>query len=297
MNLRLDAALAATPHAEIADLDAWWAGHRAIALNHPFERAVAGGIGADRLGYAFASGYVEALCALHPDGGDVPRSLAVTEQGAPTPSSIATTLRDGVLTGEKAFATLGQIAQRFLVAARRGTHPDGKADIALVVLSRGAPGLKVGPGPVTTFTPEVPHARLTMDAVVPDAVLPGDGYLRYLKPFRTVEDIHVHAATLGHLLRCARAFDWPVAGELADQIGALAPLAVADPLDPATHLALGDVLDASRSLLARIDADDLWARADDVTRTRWERDRDLLKVAGAARAARLQRARAATGGA
>ena len=40
----------------------------------------------------------------------------------------------------------------------------------------------------------------TVLLVEPEEVLPGDGYLRYLKPFRTVEDLYVQAALLGCLL-------------------------------------------------------------------------------------------------
>ena len=41
-------------------------------------------------------------------------------------------------------------------------------------------------------------------AITAHEILPGDGYDRYLKPFRTVEDIHVHAALLGHAIGAAR---------------------------------------------------------------------------------------------
>ena len=61
--------------------------------------------------------------------------------------------------------------------------------------------------PETRFVPEVPHARVQLDAVRVDAaaLLPGDGYERYVKPFRTIEDAHVTLAVLAYLLREARA--------------------------------------------------------------------------------------------
>jgi hypothetical protein len=44
----------------------------------------------------------------------------------------------------------------------------------------------------------------------PEDLLPGDGYDRYLKPFRSIEDIHIQAATLAWVLREARARRWPL---------------------------------------------------------------------------------------
>jgi hypothetical protein len=65
--------------------------------------------------------------------------------------------------------------------------------------------------PPTRFVPEVPHARLAFDgvAVAHEDVLPGDGYERYIKPFRSVEDIHVTAAVLAYLLAEAGRRGWP----------------------------------------------------------------------------------------
>ena len=41
-------------------------------------------------------------------------------------------------------------------------------------------------------------------------LLPGDGYDIYLKPFRTIEDIHVHAALIGYLVGVARRLEAPL---------------------------------------------------------------------------------------
>src|SRR5690349_23846938 len=41
------------------------------------------------------------------------------------------------------------------------------------------------------------------------AILPGDGYSQYVKPFRTVEDIHVQAAVLSYLMREGQRLGWP----------------------------------------------------------------------------------------
>ena len=51
---------AAMPCENVAD---WWAHHRAIAAGHPdpILQAIVGGFVADRIGWAFASGYQAAL--------------------------------------------------------------------------------------------------------------------------------------------------------------------------------------------------------------------------------------------
>ena len=60
-------------------------------------------------------------------------------------------------------------------------------------------------------------------------------------------------------------------------------------LAAATHLALAGVLDTAARLVAEVEA--AWrALPIDAERTRWERDRALLMVAGKARAARREKA-------
>jgi hypothetical protein len=87
----LRALLSLTPPA--ADtLDAWWAATRdaRTAASTTADRALVGGVLADRLGFAFAAGYQEALRALvsarrsesgalHLGPGDGVRALCVTE--------------------------------------------------------------------------------------------------------------------------------------------------------------------------------------------------------------------------
>src|SRR5258706_8333879 len=65
--------------------------------------------------------------------------------------------------------------------------------------------------PDTKFVPEVPHAQLQFANLQVDesAILPGDGYDQYVKPFRTVEDIHVQAAVLSYLMREGQRLAWP----------------------------------------------------------------------------------------
>ena len=65
--------------------------------------------------------------------------------------------------------------------------------------------------PATKFVPEVPHAQLRFEnlRIRESDILPGDGYDQYVKPFRTVEDIHVQAAVLSYLMREGQRLSWP----------------------------------------------------------------------------------------
>src|SRR4051812_7923256 len=84
-----------SPIAECSDVAAWWPRWQALAAltNDPFERATRGGAHADRIGWAFASGYQAALRALDPTiPDDVVAALCVTEADGNFPRAIRTTL-------------------------------------------------------------------------------------------------------------------------------------------------------------------------------------------------------------
>jgi acyl-CoA dehydrogenase len=292
-----------TPEAEAVDsLDAWWARHRAIAAEvaSPIDLALAAGFAMDRLGYAFASGYQAAGVALFGPC-DRPAALCATEGGSAHPRDMKTTLTALRLDGDKSFVTLGGFAEVYLVVASEGAGPDGKNRLRVVRLTQreGMRLVPLGEGP---FVPEVPHAALELRGVVvqPDEVLPGDGYSRYLKPFRTVEDVHVHAALIGWLLQIARRHaPEAIAERLLASAATMRALAGEEASAPATHLALAGAMAELRRTI-----DDLaptWASVDPVIAARWERDQRLLTVAGRVREARRQSAwaalRAARGGA
>lgn len=274
----------------------WWPRWLAIAARHrdPIERAIAGGSDADRLGWAFAAGYQAALRALLPElPEDTLAALCVTEAEGNHPKAIRTALSpDGSgfrLFGEKRWTTLGPDGGLFVVIAREAGSSEERPSLKAALLRSGAPGLEVLPMPPTRFVPEVQHARIRLDNVRlgPEAVLAGDAYERYVKPFRTVEDIHVHAATLGHLVAQARRRGWPASWceRAAGALQALARLAALDALAPATHVALGGVLAIGHGLIE--EADRLWSEAQDEAANRWRRDRELLGVAAKARELRL----------
>ncbi|AEI65818.1 acyl-CoA dehydrogenase family protein [Corallococcus macrosporus] len=282
-------------------VDTWWRRHLALSsrFSAPADLALAGGFLADRLGFAFASGYHAAHRCLFPSlPADRPIALCATEPGGAHPGAIETKLTDtGAgprLSGTKTFVTLGTRAELLLVVASEGQDAEGRNRLRMVAVDAQRPGVRLSALPELPFIPEVPHAELSLEdvAVTAEDVLPGDGYARYLKPFRTVEDCHVQLAMLGWLLQVGRRFGWP--DEVREELLALAVmmrgLAQADPAEAATHVALGGGLALTkRAVLERCEP--LWASTDALTQERWARDRVLLGVAGKVRAKRLVAAR------
>ncbi len=269
------------------------------------ERALWAGFHADRLGFAFAGGYDAALRRLF-EHAQVPLPaghvcLAASESGGAHPRAIQTRLdKEGgalVLRGEKTFATLASASDELLVVASRGHTPDGKNRLRIVRVPRSAGGVTIEDRPPTPFAPEIPHAMVRLTDVVVDdsAVLPGDGYDVWIKPFRTIEDTHVLAATTGYLAGAARAYGWDrnVLSELVSTGLLLVDVCARDPSAPLTHVALAGVLASSRRLVASLEGE--WAKASDEERARWQRDLPLMLVAENARAKRLEKALATLG--
>lgn len=290
--------LAPAPPVAIDDPAAWLRGHRdaAAGLDDTVLRAMAGGSAADRPGWAFASGYTEALRRLVPAVGDRAVALAATESGGAHPRAIATRLAGGRLDGVKRFVTLAPACDAALVIASEGESA-GRNQLAAVLVPLDRDGVALEPLPPTAFAPEVPHAAITFRAVAVASGerLPGDGYSDYLKPFRTVEDIHVMAAIAAWLAATFARAGAPGAApaeELAALAAGLVALGRLDPRATITHRLLAGALAVLAQVLAR--AEPVWAAVDPVMRARWQRDRPLLEVAGAARAARLDRARSAS---
>jgi len=285
------------PPAECASVAQWWPRWRAIAAAHrsPFARAVAGGADADRLGWAFASGYQAALRALVPGLPDAEiAALCVTEERGNFPRAIRTTLTpegDSFrVSGEKRWSTLGPGGGLFIVVAREAGTDEARPSLKAVRIASDAPGLAIEAMPPTGFVPEVPHARVRLENVRVEAcdVLEGDGYGRYTKPFRTIEDIHINAACIAWLVCEARRRGWPHAWveRAVALLYALEGVARLDPLAPHTHVALAGALAGGETLI--LEADGLWAAAPgDSGAERWVRDRKLFGVAARAREQRL----------
>lgn len=268
----------------------------AANLSAPMDRAIAAGALARCVGFAFAGGYQEALRALVPS---LPpgtfAALCATEEGGGHPRAIQTTLtREGStlrLRGTKRWATAAGEASRLLVVASEGIDAAGRNRLAVVEVPATSPGVELVEMPAAPFVPEVPHFGVRLDdAQVPESArLPGDGYERYLKPFRTIEDLHVTAAILGYLAAEAARLRFPrnLRADLLVLLASLRGLASA-PSSRTTHLALDGVFRALHGLLPALEAP--WRGADEEGFARWQRDQPLLSIAGKARTARTEAA-------
>jgi hypothetical protein len=260
-------------------------------LDLPIDRAIDAGARADRLAWAFAGGYAEAACAMFGAPRERLACLAATEEGGAHPRAIATTLDGLRLSGSKRWVTGGAQAELMYVVARAGER-DGHPLLRVVRVDAKALGVELGASGPAPFLPEIEHASVTFRDVAVGAadVLDGDGYDHYLKPFRTIEDVHVIAAVLAWVGAVAARSDWPeafVASTCAALAGART-LAECDPRSPEVHVALGGFLAEVESLIAR--AEPWWDRVEVGVREGWQRDRAVLGVASKARAARLEKA-------
>ena len=287
----------ALPCESVAD---WWPRHRAIAREHPdpIHQAIVGGFVADRVGWAFASGYQAALRALFLDTpADRICALCVTEADGNSPKAIKSSLRrngDGwLLNGAKRWTTLGPDGALFFVAARDEAASGERPSIRIARIDSRTSGLKIETMPPTKFVPEVPHAQLQFAnlKVAETELLPGDGYADYVKPFRTVEDIHVQAAVLSYLMREGQRLGWPRhwLERLSALLAALGKIADMPSSHAETHIALAGALAIGGGLIGETEA--FWEKSPaDPAAARWTRDKELLKVAGGIRAQRTQRA-------
>jgi acyl-CoA dehydrogenase len=287
----------AAPCESVAD---WWPRHRAIAAEHadPIHQAIIGGFVADRVGWAFASGYQAALRALFPDApGDRICALCVTEADGNSPKAIKSSLTkssgDWTLNGSKRWTTLGPEGALFFVAARDESASGTRASIRIARVDSNARGLKIEGMPPAKFVPEVPHAQLQFVnlKIKETEILEGDGYDQYVKPFRTVEDIHVQAAVLSYLMREGQRLSWPQhwLERLSALLAALGKLSDMPASHPETHIALAGALAIGAGLIGEAEA--FWqAAASDPAALRWRRDRELLKIASGAREQRTRRA-------
>ena len=269
----------------------------------PIDGAIAGGFVADRIAYAFTAGYQASLRRLLPSlSSHTIAALCVSEEGGGHPRKIKTTLRRidqkdnrspiWEINGRKQFITNADEAGRLLIAASAGETPDGKNQIQMIEIERDAPGITVIPMKELPFVPEISHGILLLEGVRAreENLLSGDGYLNFIKPFRTIEDIHVSAAIIGYLFRIAGQYGWPQAiqEKCLSLFSGFRSLSAEDPGNPAVHIALGGILDQMAQLVTDIEPN--WTSVDAFTRTSWVRDRKLLDIAREARSLRLKAA-------
>jgi hypothetical protein len=253
----------------------------------PFRDGARAAAAADGVGGAFLAGYRAAVRAAT---GVVDGALAATEDGPLHPARITTALADGRVTGRKAFVTGVPGARSLVVLAKVGQDGD-RAVLRAVVVPVDAPGVAFTPMPALPFVPDVPHGVVALTGAPAERVLPGDGWADVVRPFRTVEDVHVVGALAAWLWSRPAGLPREAVGALGAGLAALGALSAADPGSPAVHLALDGVLEGLRGVWAAV------ALPDPAADAAWRRDLALLRVAERARAARRDAAWAAWHGA
>jgi len=251
----------------------------------PMALAVMGGFQADRPAWVFASGYQAALRSVFPGtAGPGLFAFCLTEEGGHGARNLSTTWSaDGSggigVTGAKGWTPLFQHYSAYFVACQSSEHePNADACFRVVRLPADTDGVSFEARTPGRFLPELPTARMQVQVscLSASALLPGDGWSEYAKPFSAQEELYVTAALLAYLLREGRAHDWPQ-HYVQQLVGALSLLCslVDTKLDTAIELVtLSGATTWARTLFA--EASDLWQQSpDDVRATRWFRDKPI----------------------
>jgi hypothetical protein len=266
----------------------------------PFAGAVAAALEADRLAWAFFSGYQGALHAAFPALlRSVPvraAALCANETGRRL-TDIRTALHasDGAwrLEGTKAWLLAGIDALDLFVLARAaGGPPSGPGSLVIVRVPSDAPGVVVSPPRAQRVVPELPHASVEFRDVriADDQIQAGDGYADVAKPFRLREDVFVTGCTLAFLLSQGHRAAWPSVWRqrTVAAIATLERCAALLPSDARTEvLAAGALADAG-DLIEQVDG--FWTAEDAGMAERWRRDKPLLELGAEARRQRILKA-------
>ncbi|HSX69610.1 MAG TPA: acyl-CoA dehydrogenase family protein, partial [Pseudomonas sp.] len=241
-------------------------------------------------GLAFLAGYQGALRALWPAAPRSLGALCVTENRSTRPADLQTRLSGLHLSGRKDFVTAAEAADWLLVAAR--VDADESPRLAVGVVRSGAPGARLEPLPALPLMPDIGHARLHLDNVHCE-LLPGDGWDSYVKPFRSIEDLHVLAAIAAWLYGVGQDGDWPrdLRLRLLGLLAGCAEVVRHGAAEPASHLLLAGLFAQFQALRPELDA--AIAAGPQPWAAMWARDCNLLELARTAREKRLEKAHAA----
>ena len=277
-----------------ARLDEWYASLLArLGSPAPFELVLLGGRLAATPGLAFLAGYQGALRVLWPSAPWTLGALCATENKSTRPADMNTRLSALTLSGRKDFVTAAGSADWLLVAAREETEGEALR-LALGVVYAGAPGLRIEALPALPLMPDIDHGRLHLQQVHCER-LAGDGWDDYVKPFRSIEDVHVLCAVTAWLFGVGQDSHWPQSLQLRllGLLAGCAEVARQCPRTPGTHLLLGGLFAEFASLDDELDAalaagPAPWAEL-------WARDKGLLSIANSARRKRLEKAQALLG--
>lgn len=146
--------------------------------------------------------------------------------------------------------------------------------------------------PVMSFLPELSHGSMQLKnvSVKEDQMLPGDGYEDYVKPFRTIEDIHVTSALIGHIFSIGLTNNWPrsLLQQLFSVFVQLRSISKHSAKDAGAHIALAGILGCFQQQLELVDEQmDLMPRE---LQLKWQQDKKVFSLASEARSKRTDNA-------
>lgn len=279
---------------EYPDFDSWLPRWTAVQERHadcsPFVAGVAAALQADRLAWAFFSGYQAAIRSAFPGALTTAAVAAfcVQEPGRKV-SEVTTTLEEQagglLLQGHKGWLLAGPEDFVLFVLARRAGRSKGPGSLAIVSVPFESDGIRRGPVRTQAMVPELAHAEVSFDAVsVPAArVLTGDGYADYGKPFRVREDICVTGCALAYLFAEGQAGEWPApwAQRCVAAIAGLESCSRLDPDDARTHIVTAGMLSFAGAVIR--ESEQHWRDDQVAARDRWQRDRSILDLGKEAR--------------
>ncbi len=281
----------------------WKAEQKRFATNDPWLAAVSAAMQADRLAWAFFSGYQGAIQSAFPGHASVGHAGAFcVNESHRKISEITTTLtaNDGGLTlsGSKAWVLAEfQELDLFVLAKKAGGPEAGPGSMSVVHLSIDSPGVSHGDVRPQPMVPEIPHSSIEFNAVrlEPEQVIDGDGYADFAKPFRLREDLFVTSCALAYLLGEAKSGKWPTAWiqRCISVMSMMHQCTELDPKEVKTHILVAGALSFSGEVIR--ESEELWTLHQTDERNRWHRDKPILELGKDARRQRAMTSWATVG--
>lgn len=273
-------------------------------IDDPFARLVHIAMRADRRTTAAAAGHQAALFRLFPDQppGHI-TAFCVSEEGGARPMAIESTLREGpngilILTGEKKWGSMSPDADTLFIAASSGVETiDGRERnrIRMVGIPADRDGIRLTPRTYGDIETELRIADLSLRDVEvhADEVKPGDGFQRFVKPFRLIEDVFGCAGTQIGVFCLGRRNGWN-AERLEDLLGLITQawaISRGDMASPPAVLAMAAYFRRSNEVWTSLREE--WTKATEDECARWSPEHGLLGIAQKARDIGRERAWAA----
>jgi len=277
-------------------LPVWRAAIRTYGRHGPYVAAIAAALRADRMAWAFFSGYQGAIQAGfngRPMDAETRIGAFCANESGRRLTEITTALHrtDGALRlqGRKSWVLAGIGDLELFVLARAADGPtSGPGSLAIVRVPSNAPGVELRAPRPQGVVPELAHAEADFTDVPVERgqLLEGDGYRDYARPFRLREDVFVTGCTLASLLAQGHLAGWPTVWRqrCIAVIVTLGDCASLSASDLRTELLTAGTLAPAGELIDQ--ADRFWAAHESAAGSRWRRDKPIL---GGGKDARRQR--------